>query len=748
MIRSISVIRILSLFLVLTIFVQPAAASIPLTPQAAQGYFTAGSASFNTPGRVSSLLELNDGRVLIAGSFTRIANQAAPRSLAIMQSDGSLDTSFQVEAALEVNEVTAAAIQPDGKILIAGLFKILPGPFTYFLLRLNANGTIDDTFENYDLNSNVYTVLLDGNQIVVGGSFTQPTPYLARLNQNGSTDTTFNGMGSGPDGDVRDIAIQQSGKYIIAGDFASYNGIDQAGVARLNANGSLDAAFATGGFRASEQVAVLNDGSVVVGGTNICGDDLFAWYSAEGAAKPALSTDPNTLQSITALSPLPDGGFLIGGWYSAVCINNSPTRHEGNVWRYAADGTYQTMTSFGDESDVLALALRSDGALLVGGRGWPGTIDEAGLLDGLALFDLSNDGLYRVEAFHPLVGDEAEVFSLSRYADGKVLVAGTFSHVDGHPRYGLARLLSNGQLDLSFAPFAGLPRGWSFAALALPDGRAIAGFASSNLYLVGLDGSLTDLSAINNYDRVSALAYQNGQVLVGSDFGTGVKRLNADFSGLDATFTIGEAYGNVYALAVQADNKIFVAGDFSQYNGETYPGLVRLNSNGTIDGSFTPPVFMLDEYNTATLYSVFPLASGKVLVGGNFTLVGGAEHMALVRLDGSGALDATFSSPANFHTVKAIGVQADGSIWIGGIDNTFFRQPLVSHLDENGLVDATFQSVYLGAHSGGSVNALLCNADGLAWASGRFSLIDGRPFSGPVQYFVLRGQIFLPLIGR
>jgi uncharacterized delta-60 repeat protein len=733
-----------SVFFLLSTFAytQPVTAETTLMARASGGAVPISPASFTSPGRVNTLFPLSDGRMLIGGSFITIGGQSAPRSLAILKSDGTLDTTFQVDSNLQVTEIYTAALQPDGKILIGGWFKKLPVSLTYSLLRLQANGALDDTFNttSISISGQVFDILMEGEKIVVGGSFTSPTPNIARLNQNGTPDSTFNGVGVGPGGSVRDIARQSSGKYIIVGEF---------GLARLSASGALDTAFVPGGYRPSNRVAVLNDNSVVVGGENICANNLFAWYTADGATKPALSSpDPNSFESITALLPLPDGGFLIGGWDASGCVNGSPNQHVGQIWRYAANGAYRTLTSFGNESDVLALAIRSDGKVLLGGQGRPKATNEVGVFDGLALLDLANNSLEKVPTFHPLVGEEAQIYSLSRYADGKFLVAGDFSHVNGSPRFGIARLLPTGYLDPSFHPFEDKPGGWSYAALALSDGRAVVGFRDDGLYLIGLDGNRTDLSVYNNYDRVSALAIQSDhKVLVGSNFGSGVRRLKADFSGADAAFTVGDAYGAVTALAVQ-DNKIFVAGDFSAYNSVAVPGLVRLNNDGSMDTSFNPPAFLTDVLDPGSLYSVTPLLNGNVLVGGYFLTVAGAEHPALVRLQPNGALDPTFTSPAGIHTIKTIAVQGDGSIWIGGKDPTSFRNPLILHLDETGQTDSTYQSAFQGARSDGVVNAVLCDNDGMSWAGGKFSLIDGRPFYGLARYFPLGNQVYLPLVKR
>jgi uncharacterized delta-60 repeat protein len=714
------------------------------------GITPAGSTTFFTSlGKVNTMVPLSDGRMLIGGSFVSIDGQAAPHSLAIIKSDGSLDATFQVDPSLQVQEVYAAALQSNGQIVIAGWFTKSSVPISHFLLRLNPNGSLDDTFDTWDINSQVMAVLVDEEKIVIGGNFTQPTPHIARLNLDGTADSTFSGIGTGPDGAVNSLTQQSSGKYIIAGEFGSFNGASQVGLARLNANGALDSSFVPGGYRMSKQVAVLNDDSVILGGEAVCGDNPFAWFTATGVLQPALDPDPDLFQSITAFLPLADGGFLVGGWYSAVCIGSSPTQHNGQVWRYAADGTYHTLTSFGDDSDVLALALHSDGMVMLGGQGRPAYSTQVGVFDGLALLDLSNDGLEKVPAFTPLAGDEPEIYSLSRYTDGRLLVAGNFSHVNSSPRFGLARVLANGTLDPDFQPFADKPEeAWSHAVLALPDGRAVAGYGSSSLFLIDQAGNPTDISSYNNYDRVSTLALQSDdKVLVGTDFGLGVRRLMADFSGEDGTFTPGNAYGSVYALAVQV-SQIYVGGDFSKYNAVGVPGLVRLDGSGNIDSGFTPPDFMIDAGISATLYSVAPLPGGKVLVGGNFVTVDSVEHPALVRLNSDGTLDTTFTSPAGVHTVKSISVQGDGSIWIGGTDNTFDRNPLVLHLNADGQIDSAFQNVYQAAHSDGVINAVLCDTDGLPWVGGRVSFINGQPFFGLAKYFQLRGLLFLPLIKR
>ncbi|GIV92114.1 MAG: hypothetical protein KatS3mg056_0823 [Chloroflexus sp.] len=284
--------------------------------------------------------------------------------------------------------------------------------------------------------------------------------------------------------------------------------------------------------------------------------------------------------------------------------------------------------------------------------------------------------------------------------------------------------------------------------LVLPNGSALTGFRSNQLFLVGTNGNLTNISALNDYRSVTALAIQSdNKVLVGS-WGW-LRRLNADVSDTDPTFTIGNVNGSVYALAVQG-NKIVVAGDFSSYNGVNVPGLVRLNSDGNIDDTFTPPAFQTEYSQIGSLYSITPLPDGDLIVGGYFKTVDGEERPNLVRLNNDGTVDTGFSSPTSFHTVQSTCLAGDGSLWVGGIANTYGRHPFLTHLDRNGqIMPTTFPNTYQAAHYfDGAIHKLLCDANGLTWVSGTFSLIDGKPFYGLARYAPLRSQVFLPQIIR
>lgn len=210
-----------------------------------------------------------DGRILIGGAFTAF-NGTARRGLARLLADGSLDTSFLASpiAELAQMEVEALALQPDGKVLVAGSIRtngandLFPGGFSSGVLRLHSNGTVDTSFDigagahaEGDVNAlaRVYTLLLqpDG-KVLVGGDFTGfrgvTARRVARLNANGTLDTGFqSAMGAnGPDNTVHSMALQADGRILLAGGFNTLAGVTRNVLARLLPGGAVDTAFETG----------------------------------------------------------------------------------------------------------------------------------------------------------------------------------------------------------------------------------------------------------------------------------------------------------------------------------------------------------------------------------------------------------------------------------------------------------------------------------------------------------------------
>ncbi|MDX2080206.1 MAG: hypothetical protein SFU53_05425 [Terrimicrobiaceae bacterium] len=137
----------------------------------------------------------------------------------------------------------------------------------------------------------------------------------------------------------------------------------------------------------------------------------------------------------------------------------------------------------------------------------------------------------------------------------------------------------------------------------------------------------------------------------------------------DSAFGNGEGVnGEVFAMAVQADGKIVIAGQFTAVNGVPRQNVARLNPDGSLDTSWS------SQYAfgaNGPVYAVAVDSQGGVVVGGSFQSAGDAPRSNLARLDGtSGQVDPAFGGPSeNFGTngtVRAIAVRPDGRLVIGG----------------------------------------------------------------------------------
>src|SRR5690606_2563338 len=133
------------------------------------------------------------------------------------------------------NEVilTAIALQGDGKILVGGFNHDLPGAFCK---RLNPDGSIDPSFTT-QFNAGIANLLLQENgKVIATGNFTNVNNtvvgHIVRLNSDGSIDNTF--LASGTSGTISQVIIQPDGKLLICGSFSEFNGSPKTNIVRLN----------------------------------------------------------------------------------------------------------------------------------------------------------------------------------------------------------------------------------------------------------------------------------------------------------------------------------------------------------------------------------------------------------------------------------------------------------------------------------------------------------------------------------
>src|SRR5437762_779239 len=318
--------RVLLLFvLLLGGFVSAVRAAAP-TPTPTPGQLdTTFVPAPGTNDAVNVVIPQPDGKVVAAGRFT-FANTVFRNRIARFNFDGSLDTSFDPGTGAD-GEIIAAVLQSDGRIIVAGRFTSFNGFTHNGICRLNADGSVDQTFGlgNGINNAALALALQSDGRIIVGGQFSQidltQRFNLARLNSDGSVDLSFD-PGNGPNGDVNAIIIQPDGRILIGGTFIGYNGVSRGGVVRVLGNGALDPSFDSGVGTGGNvfALALQHNGQIVLGGR-------FAQYSGtnrtfiarvfgDGSLDFGFNPVPNNW--VQSLAVEPDDRILVGGFFTGI----------------------------------------------------------------------------------------------------------------------------------------------------------------------------------------------------------------------------------------------------------------------------------------------------------------------------------------------------------------------------------------------------------------------------------------------
>src|SRR5437762_1925613 len=356
------------------------------------GPITAAPTPSPTPGRIDAtfvpaagtndgvdvVLPQPDGKVIVGGRFTQ-ANNVPRNRIARFNFNGSLDTSFNPGSGADA-EITAAVLQPDGRIVVAGRFTSFNGFTHNRVCRLNANGSVDQTFGlgNGINNAALALALQSDGRIIVGGQFSQVDLTqrfnLARLNTNGSVDLSFD-PGNGPNGDVNAIVIQPDGRIIIGGTFIGYNGFARGGIARVLGNGMLDSSFDSGVGTGGNvfALALQHNGQIVLGGRFVqysgTNRTFIARVFGDGSLDFGFNPVPNSWVQSFAVEP--DDRILVGGIFTDISEfgRNSIARLNTNglvdLTFDPGAGCVGALTN--DATQVRSIALQQFSRILAGG---------------------------------------------------------------------------------------------------------------------------------------------------------------------------------------------------------------------------------------------------------------------------------------------------------------------------------------------------------------------------------------------
>jgi uncharacterized delta-60 repeat protein len=348
-------------------------------------------------GSITNIVLTSDGKMLVGGSFSSY-NGITSNRIIRLNSDGSVDNTFLIGTGFD-SQTNSIKIQSDGKILVGGLFTSYKGITSNNIIRLNSDGSVDNTFSiGTGFNGSVNTITLQSDgKILVGGSFTSykgiTSNNIIGLNSDGSVDNTFS-IGTGFNGSVNTITLQSDGKILVGGSFSSYKGISSNNIIRLNSDGSVDNTFSIGtGFSSFvRSITLQSDGKILVGG-------FFTSYN-----------------SVTA--------------NRIIRLNSN-----GSV-----DNTFLIGTGF-DNSSINIITLQSDGKILVGGSftSYKGITSNR-------IIRLNSDGSVD-NTFSIGTGFNGQTNSINIQSDGKILVGGSFSSYKGITSNSIIRLKSDGSID-------------------------------------------------------------------------------------------------------------------------------------------------------------------------------------------------------------------------------------------------------------------------------------------------------------
>ncbi len=382
-------------------------------------------------------------------------------------------------------------------------------------------------------------------------------PAAFALQTDGTFDSGFGATtGSGFNNVVGSIDVQSDGKILSAGSFTSFNGASAGKIARLNPDGTQDAAFAAAvGAGPNGQLAYVghqSDGKILTAGQQqFWGSDSLRYFSRlnpDGTRDKAFNDNlyaANLNMNVgLTLVEQPDGKVIAGGYLSSTV---NPGR---GFARLNADGTPDSAfnaaigTGAGTVTfdRVSAVNVLDTGRILVGGRFSTFAGTPAG-----NIVMLNGDGTVD-PSFITGTGFNGQILSLARLSDGRFLIGGSFTQFNGSPAGNIALLNSDGSLDPGFAAAVGT--GFNDAVedvVVTPEG---------SLVVAG------DFTAFNGAPAPHLI------------------RLNSTGS-VDSQFLVNLGTGfdeAIAAIAVQSDGSLVAGGIFSVFNGQQAVGIARLNS--------------------------------------------------------------------------------------------------------------------------------------------------------------------------
>ena len=371
-------------------------------------------------------------------------------------------------------------------------------------------------------------------------------------------------------------------------------------------------------------------------------------FAQAGTLDPAFSTSVGADNgSVRWILKLPGGDYLVAGDFTSY-----GGMARGGIARITSTGALVAgfaPTGVGAGTGILCMGRRSDGNIYIGGNF---TTYNGTTVNGIALISPTDGSLIAgfatntgtgLTTIAPGPAGVGEVFTMAVQADDKVLIGGTFEHFNTIPRVSIARVNTDGTLDLTFTPGDGPFDAATGDGVCCDAGGVYPGVRSikidggtGKIYVTGFFTGFQPGVAPFYYDRRYLMRLNtNGTMDAAFDPTPGVANDNCFFTGGSSAWPI-EFDGT----------KIIVGGNFTTYNVDntttvTRNQIARLNNDGTLDAAFNPA----NGVNGTEIQSISLMANGTYLLGGTFTnyYAVGNNRNRIARVNPDGTLDATFN---------------------------------------------------------------------------------------------------------
>jgi uncharacterized delta-60 repeat protein len=722
-----------------------------------------------------------DGSVWVTGTFTTLDGQPRNR-IARLRSDGSLESEFTSPFA-PTNLVWVAGVQGNGRALVAGAFNEVAGVTAHSLVRLHPDGSVDATFSSgLALNERIERAVLQPDDRLVAAIHSVQSPAgfdmpveprrLARFDSDGSLDPTFlvpyesAGLLSSPR--VHALALQPDGKILMSGTFLRVHGTPRARVARLHPDGSLDQCFDVV-FSADLFALTLGagmDGSVVLGG-------LFAglqgtWNPNLIRLLPAPDCDPGMIEfAISEVSARADAGRI-----RVPVIRYNGADRTQTVRFSTRDGSAQAGVDYDSVSGTLTFAPGQRSHFIevpllyrsepTGARAFELDLFEPG---GGADLGIQTSVIVKIGEALPgsagapdldyQVALDGPVRRILPLDDGRILIAGTFTNVNGQLNPNVARLLPNGSTDTTFGRTQPLDGAVRAIALDLEGRLLVAGdfqhvdeFWRPGLARLQADGSLDEAFApfddwpvhLHGYatQLESILVLEDGGILCGGAAATTPHSWNQFLVKLSPDGAIDHAFSDQMPPRIVCADLARLSNGHVLVHGSGLGGaLVPIRPDGSMDLGFRPPADLQFVSYSGSALAVMP--DGRVTVAGvpHFE-TSLSDQPRLWRLNPDGSRDAGFFVPpppvpsplGNLTMVYTFSVAADGRVLVAGsFSGSGASTTTLARLHADGSFDPTFhQGTGLEPSPGRSVpdaHALVALPTGGWLLGGDFSSYDG-----------------------